>query len=174
MLERPVLSALRLNTGRLLSAAGNKFAGIVDLSQIPANLSSSKNPISATLERDAMFHANPQGEEAEEDSPELEVGIDRPHEVTDAIKSRVHEAKANGLSQKCASDLRSTQLSRKKALRIRLGNEGPALVEPIHVEPKPNFKPVIAKTRRYSPEPRKNISLMVDKLVKYGYVKKNC
>ena len=100
LLGRPVLSALGLNTGRLLRAAANKFAGTVDLSQIPINYSSSKSSISAMLERDAMFHANPQGEEAEEDLPELEIGIDRPHEVTAAIESRVHEAEANGLSQK--------------------------------------------------------------------------
>ena len=69
--------------------------------------------------------------------------------------------------------MRNILHSRKKALRIRLGNDGPALVEPMTVELKPNFKPVIAKTRRYSPEQRKYISIMVDKLEEYGYVKRN-
>lgn len=56
-------------------------------------------------------------------------------------------------------------------LRVRLGNDPPANVEPMQLDLKEGCRPVATKSRRYTPEGRKFMERYVSRVIEYGFGK---
>lgn len=96
-------------------------------------------------------------EEEDDGITELEVaaaniGIYSTEEIDDAVKSTLEKAKDEGTSAAGLEKGKQLLNAYRKVLRIKLGPDPPANVEPYSVVVKPNAKPYRTTRRRYAPE----------------------
>jgi len=171
LLGRPVLEALGINTKELLIAARSRMGESVDLAGIPEY---SEGTISRIMS-EGVYHGDRGMNDVLFDSEKqlLELGIDTEDEINDAIEDSVKDAKENGMSTEGAASLKSLLHEFKDVLRVRLGNDPPAKVEPMKIEIKENSKPFRAKSRRYPPEAREYMDSFTSKIIEYGFGKVN-
>jgi len=171
LLGRPVLEALGINTKELLMAARSRMGESVDLSGVSEY---SEGSISRILS-EGVYHGDRGLNDALYDTEEqwLELGIDTEAEMTEAILKSVEDAKLNGISAEGAETLHGILNEFRDVLRIRLGNDPPAKVDPMKIEIMENAKPFKAKARRYPPEAREYMDSFSDKILEYGFGKIN-
>ena len=170
LLGRPTLKALGLNTSQVMRAAANRYHGDIDFSELVPDVDYEEGTIARIIQDDGIYHSD-RGIDCIDDVPHIEIGQDDPEEKSKLKEEQIKKASDNGLSQKGAETLRSIMEDFDDVLRIRLGNEPPAKVEPMQVEVIPSARPIIAKNRRYSKDQRLFISNFVQRLQQYGFVK---
>ena len=99
----------------------------------------------------------------------LDLEIDAPEEINEAITSAVSAAEHNGMSISGTSKLQDLLNTHRDTLRIRLGNDAPAQVEPMRVEIKPGSTPIACSQRRYPPDARKFMERYANRILEYGF-----
>lgn len=184
IISRHVLSALGLNNRVLLEAASHRYNGIVDVPDIleqdePASVAdtpSSSGTIHSLLCKNAndfgsSFHNR--SDESDETVGDTDIYIDLGDndrsELLSALKSRVEEARANGMSSQGCLHLSNLFNKYESIFRIRLGNSPPASVPPMRIRLKPDQTPIRVKARRYSAEQRAFMEQYADKLLEMDF-----
>ena len=101
------------------------------------------------------------------------IGSDKPEDITEAIKNTIANAREKGISDKGEVEAEKILEDHRDVLRIKLGDDPPAKVEPYKVELKENAKPFRAPQRRYSPKQAEFIIASIRCLEKIGAVVRN-
>ena len=179
IISRHVLSALGLNNRILLEAACHRHNGIVDvptvLKQDPTNQTKAEangRSIHSLLNRKFMefgssFHdqANAIQDTPTDEDIYIDLGEDSDDDLRAALRCRLDEAKANGLSTQGCGKLAILMNQYKRVFRIRLGASPPASVPPMKIRLRPSNNPVRVKARRYSSEQRQFMERYAQKLL---------
>ena len=140
---------------------------------LPAKI---RNGSVARIISDGIYHSAKQYIQDDRNIEEeqwLDLAIDAPMEIDQAIEKALQKAQINGISEKSKQALKQTLIEFKDVLRIRLGNDPPADVEPMKIEIQANTKPYSAKKRRYPKEAREVLEKYTDRLLEYGFGKIN-
>ena len=107
----------------------------------------------------------------DEEESWLDLGQDKNAEMDEDISKAVLNAADNGISTNVQSKMQDMLYEYRDVLRIRLGNDPPAKVEPMVVEVMKGSNPVAAKPRGYAPEGRKFMDSYVNRVLEYGFGK---
>ena len=100
-------------------------------------------------------------------------GEDNPEEITAAFEDMIKEAKANGITEAGAQQLRKMLLQYRSVFCIKLGADPPADVLPLQVHLIDKPRPYRAPQRRYAPRQRNFIISTVQRLESIGAIYKN-
>ncbi len=103
----------------------------------------------------------------------MDLGQDTPEEMDKAIDNAVEEAARNNVSPEGRRELRELLNDYRDVLRVRLGKDPSADVEPMIVELMESARPIVAKPRRYSPQGRMSMERYIDRIIEYGFGKVN-
>ena len=175
LLGRKCLEALGMDAKQILTAACERHCGNVDISELvdEDNPNNSYGSVKKLGNSCGFFHSTgPEADyESSEDLPLLELGIDTSQEIDTALNMMVQDAKIAGLSD--VKRLKNLLLQYKDVFRCRLGNDPPAMLEPMKIVLKAGAVPFRAKPRRYSIEQRMFIINFIRQAEEFGFVRKN-
>ena len=153
LIGRPTLEALGLNSKEILEAAVGKLGTTVDMEILSP--SKFKEGTIARVINDGLYHSEKLHLEDVMDKDEwLDLEIDAPEEINEAITSAVTAAEHNVMSIAGTSKLQDLLNTHRDTLLIRLGNDPPAQVEPMRVEIKTGSTPIACCLLYTSPSPR--------------------
>ena len=175
LIGRPTLEALGLDVREVLEAAVDHFNGVVDARTLLAG-DEYKTGTVARLLASRIYHSEggfADDAEAEYREDWLDLGIDTEAEMHEATRNAVRKAMQNGLSPQGGEQLKDLLTEYRDTLRIRLGPDPPANVEPMNLKLKDGAVPFMAKSRRFTSEQRAFIEKYVGKLEEFGFVKIN-
>ena len=173
ILGRPILEALGINTRDLLAAAVDQVGSSLDVSHLDGYQGSPGGSIARIL-NEGIYHRDKgmtSDEYDDEDEAWFDLGKDTEQEVDNGILNAAKEAEDNGISNTGKKTLSSMLNNYRDVLRLRLGNDPPALVDAMKVELKEDLTPIAAKTRRYTRDGRKFMEHYVDRVIEYGFGK---
>ena len=108
---------------------------------------------------------------SDEDEAWLDLGYDKVAEIDEGISQALTNAVENGISEEGKRKLDDLLNEYCDVLRLRLGNDPPAKVEPMLLEFQENVRPVTAKSRRYTLSGGKFMERYVQRLVEFGFGK---
>ena len=164
----PALELPGINKRELLAAAVGKLGSCIDMSENAKPQGNPKGTVARIMMHQELFH---QDKGLEDDSYDedndgwLDLGIDTEGEKKTAIEHEMKKAVANGISRQGKLKLAQLLNSFQDVLRMRLGDDPLAKVEPMKVEVKENAKHVAAKARRYPPEGKKFMQRYVSRIL---------
>lgn len=178
LLGRPLLKCLGFDLGRHLEDVRDKYhnADVSSLMPVAAEPESE----SLVLNRFAAY-TGIRYNDADSDSDPIplpnsigaSMGIDSEQDIETAITNTVRSAEANRISEEGSARISRLLASYRDILRIKLGPDPPARVEPMRIKLKQNHRPTRATQRRYAPPQREFISNTVRRLENIGAIYHN-
>lgn len=172
LIGRPVKEALGLNTRELLAAATNRFCGDVDAEKLLGTLTDEGDGRVARV-MEGLFHAD-SGYDGDEDKEEegewRDICAETDTEWEEALKLKLGECVAKGLSGKGKDTLESMLRNNRTIVRVRYNGGPHANVRRLELSIQPNARAVQAKPRRYPPEKRPFFRKYVEQLENLGLI----
>lgn len=107
------------------------------------------------------------------DEAAANMGEEKAEEISTAVKDAIIHARAKRMSEQAAKEAEALLFGYRDVLRIKLGNDPLAQVEPHRVELKRGVQPHRATVRRYPPSHTAFINATVHCLDKIGEVRRN-
>lgn len=132
LLRRPLLVALGVDAKELLAAASDKYSGSVDAEEILQDIEYATGSIAHVVNTSGLYHS--QGavmEDADDDSPYIELGLDTDTEIQTAFDQLVNDTLKEGISKEGSGELRHMLEEYRDVFRLRLGKDLPAKLEPM-------------------------------------------
>lgn len=167
ILGRPILEALSIHTRDLLAAVVDKIGSSVDVSDIYGLRDPPDGSVARILHEGLYHRDRGMAGDAYEEEDEAWLNFDQgsKDEMNDSILSSLRKAEGNESSKKSMEILSALINNYRNVLRIKLGNEEPALVEAMKLELKRDATPVTTKPRRYTQEGGKFIQRYISRVI---------
>lgn len=167
LLGRPTLRKLELNTSEIFRAAAAANDGVIDVGKECEKTTHGKI---ALIMDHSLYHGKIIDGDGGilDEKMMLDIGPTNPEEKDDLVSKSLADAEKNGISAEGSQTLAEILSEYDDVIRVRLGNDPPALVPPMNVRLVDNARSVMDRPRRYSKEQRMFIKNSVTRLEEYG------
>lgn len=173
LLGRPLFKCIGFDLDvflELLVSSTNK----IDVSESHSNSESKKCGIKSLKGYNRMWYDQEDDDPVKNYDAEIaNMGIDDPNDIDQSILEVVRKAKKDGMSIKGCEKSNSILNRYKEVLRIKLGSDETAKVEPYRVSLRPGHRPHRCTIRRYAPRQHVFIEAIIRSLESIGAVYRN-
>lgn len=177
LLGRPLLKCLGFDLDKLLHGLCLQGDEVDVASKLAEDLNNEEdiNPKAAALkEYGGMWYNREEYDPVEPtDSVAAHMGEDTPNSINEAVKKTIVDARESGMSNEGLKKCEAMLNQYKDVLRIKLGADGPANVQPYEVTLKHGYRPYCSSQRRYALPQRAFIQSTVRCLEKIGAISFN-